>query len=527
MLLLRPFYVRKGASSSRNFLKFKGKLERPLKPGHVRLRNRGLQVTHGLALGAVCILCAMCILGSTFVLCQTFLHGAVNGEYHPTIEMSRVSANREAWHPQTREDSEEVQRELREILASPHFCNSKRYPSLLKYIVENTLAGRSDLLKERTLGVEVFDRPPTYDTNADTVVRYTAGEVRKRLLLYYSEHGKHSAIQISLPAGSYIPEFVQTHEEADGAGGSAAYHAPQGAEGSVLAETLFETQDPEHAQKSPAGDHDFRSASVAEMSSGRRFQFARAVSKPLLWLTLGALLAVGAVEGLRWRTDIVRPRTAVDDFWGPVLRDQDSILICPGGVVFQQNNFSGVITAGKDIEYPFVSMQIASAIAQVSGLVERSGATTELVPSPSTPLTALREHSIVLLGGYNNQWAMRLLQSQRIQFTPEPVESIVDRMQPEAHWSRDRSLPYSSADDYALIARFRDTTTDSWVVVLAGLGRNGSEAAAQFASSAHYMQLLREQMGRDFSSRNIEAVVKVSVIDGKTGAPSIVAVESW
>jgi hypothetical protein len=388
------------------------------------------------------------------------------------------------------------------------------------------LAGRSDLLKERTLGVEVFDRPPTYDTNADTVVRYTAGEVRKRLLLYYSEHGRHSGIQISLPAGSYIPEFVQTHEEADDPAGSADNHAANAADGSALAAILSESQDPEQALESTAGDHDFRSASMAEMSSGPRFQVARALIKPLLWLTLGALLAVGVVEGLRWRTGIAQPRTAVDDFWGPVLRDQHSILICTGGVVFQQNKFSGVITAGKDIEYPFVSMQIASAIAQVSGLIERSGATTELLPSPSTPLTELREHSIVLLGGYNNQWAMRLLQSQRIQFTPEPVESIVDRMQPEAQWSRDRSLPYSSADDYALIARFRDTTTDGWVVVLAGLGRNGSEAAAQFASSPHYMQLLREQMGKDFSNRNIEAVLKVSVIDGKTGAPSIVAVYS-
>ena len=203
------------------------------------------------------------------------------------------------------------------------------------------------------------------------------------------------------------------------------------------------------------------------------------------------------------------------------------MLFRSGGVVFQQNGFSGVITAGKDIEYPFVSMQSAAAISQISGLVERFGATTQVLSSPSTPLTELREHSVVLLGGYNNQWTMRLLQSQRFQFTQEPVESIVDRTQPQIHWSRDKSLPYSSADDYALVARFRDTTTGSWVVVLAGLGRNGTEAAAQFVTSPHYMQLLREQLGRDSSNRNIEAVLRVSVIEGKTGAPSILAVHTW
>src|SRR5580658_8294221 len=113
--------------------------------------------------------------------------------------MSRVSTSPDAWQPQTQQDREAILAELQEVLASPHFCNSKRYPAFLQYVVENTLAGKSDLLKERTLGVEVFDRPPSYDTNADTVVRYTAGEVRKRLLLYYSEHGENSTIHISLP----------------------------------------------------------------------------------------------------------------------------------------------------------------------------------------------------------------------------------------------------------------------------------------------------------------------------------------
>jgi hypothetical protein len=162
----------------------------------------------------------------------------------------------------------------------------------------------------------------------------------------------------------------------------------------------------------------------------------------------------------------------------------------------------------------------------VSSSLAHSGVTTQLLSSPSTPLTDLREHSVVLLGAHNNQWAMRLLQSQRFQFTPEPVQSIVDQMQPQAHWSRDKSLPYSSTDDYALVARFRDATTGSWVVVLAGLGRNGTEAAAQFATSPHYLQLLRDDVGRDFSNLNIEALMKVNVIDGKTGAPSILAVDA-
>ena len=54
-------------------------------------------------------------------------------------------------------------------------------PGLLRYVVEQTLSGNEENLKERTLGVEVFRRSPDYDTNLDPVVRLSAGEVRKRL----------------------------------------------------------------------------------------------------------------------------------------------------------------------------------------------------------------------------------------------------------------------------------------------------------------------------------------------------------
>jgi hypothetical protein len=123
---------------------------------------------------------------------------------------------------------------------------------------------------------------------------------------------------------------------------------------------------------------------------------------------------------------------------------------------------------------------------------------------------------------------MRLLQAARYQFTAEPIESIVDSKQPQVSWVRDHTRPYSGSDDYAVIARFRDSVTDQWIIVLAGLGRNGTEAAALFATSPNDMRMLQERLGVSFSSgKNIEAVLRVHVIDGKTGAPSIEAVQAW
>lgn len=441
--------------------------------------------------------------------------------------MTDVNATRSTRYPQTGEDRGAVLSELRSILTSTHFSHSKRYPALLQFIVENTLEGRTDLLKERTLGVEVFDRPPTYDTNADTVVRYTAGEVRKRLLLYYSEQGRSSNIRISLPVGSYIPEFLSGPETADETGDIAdpATHDSQNEEFS--AHTGIEEVDQGNSRSNDGGVfHPSAGMETYQRQTSRFFGVGR---KRLMWLPLAAVLLIVIVVVAVWarRKSPLPPQTAVDDFWAPMLHDERSVLVCTGGVVFAPQKFSGVVTASKDSDYPFVSMQNASAIAQVSGKLGRSGATTQLVFAGSEPLTELREHSVTMIGGYNNQWTMRMLQPLRFYFPPEPIEAIIDRQQPQARWSRDKSVPYSSGDDFAIVARFRDPTIDGWVVVLAGLGRNGTEAAAQFATSPRYIQLLREQVGNGFSNKNIEVVLKVPVIDGKTGAPSILAMQVW
>jgi hypothetical protein len=441
--------------------------------------------------------------------------------------MNRTSTTRDARRPQTREDRETILLELQEVLSSPHFCNSKRYPALLQYIVENTLAGKSDLLKERTLGVEVFDRPPSYDTNTDTVVRYTAGEVRKRLSLYYHELPRKPVIQISLPAGSYIPEFLHSQDEAEDLADGASSSAAQVARADAPRDSVG-TQEPDSILPWALADSGLRAGANVEAQPRSELARSRATARRRWWLALGAVLAIAIIAGLGLKYRDAQPRTALDNFWRPVIGDQRVVMVCTGGSVFSQNKFSGVTTAGKDIDYPFVSMQSASAIAQLSGLLERNGATTQLQSAATTPLTELREHPVIFLGGYNNQWTIRLLQPLRFHFSPEAVaESIVDQAQPGVRWERDPSLPYSSADDYALVARFRNTTTDSWVVALAGVGRNGTEAAAQFVTSPHYMQMLRDQVGSDFSNRNIEVVLKLNVIDGKTGAPSVLAVHVW
>ena len=103
---------------------------------------------------------------------------------------------------------DEIRRQLQQILASPVFHGSKRCQQFLEYVCMKSLAGEAGALKERTVAVEVFGRPPHIDLGEDTIVRVGAREVRKRLAQYYvTPDGAHAEIRIDLPSGSYAPEF--------------------------------------------------------------------------------------------------------------------------------------------------------------------------------------------------------------------------------------------------------------------------------------------------------------------------------
>jgi len=103
--------------------------------------------------------------------------------------------------------AESVREELRRILASDPFVNARRPGQFLRFIVERTLAGEEDRIKEYLIGVEVFGRPVAYDPKDDPIVRIEAGRLRKKLAAYYSGPGANDPVIIELPKGGYVPVF--------------------------------------------------------------------------------------------------------------------------------------------------------------------------------------------------------------------------------------------------------------------------------------------------------------------------------
>jgi serine/threonine-protein kinase len=94
------------------------------------------------------------------------------------------------------------------ILASPVFANSARMSRFLHLAVERTLEQRGEELKEYVIGVEVFDRPPSFDPRIDPIVRVEARRLRAKLKTYYESLGSQDELIVSLPTGSYTPVFA-------------------------------------------------------------------------------------------------------------------------------------------------------------------------------------------------------------------------------------------------------------------------------------------------------------------------------
>ena len=90
---------------------------------------------------------------------------------------------------------------LEKVLTSAEFSRAKRMARFLRFVVEESLAGRGDELKERQIGIEVFDRPAHWDPKVDNIVRSEARRLRTKLEVYYDTAGKGDELRISIPKG--------------------------------------------------------------------------------------------------------------------------------------------------------------------------------------------------------------------------------------------------------------------------------------------------------------------------------------
>jgi hypothetical protein len=414
-------------------------------------------------------------------------------------------------------NSSEVLQQLERIVSGKHFRNSKRYPSFLRFVVEQTLAGKTDALKERILGASVFGRPDDYDTNDDPIVRVTAGEIRKRIAQYYQEPGHEEELRIDLPLGSYVPHFLPaTH---------------------VILVTEHD-QSKEH----PSGSISVISDIEQKVVGPEALVVGKSTARIGRWEKVLLALLVIAVTFFvaTFRRNYLKDQ-GINYFWQPIIASSAPTLIVIGVHSLDERGQDepnvNLSPLRGESDNMLVSM-VRSGMVPISDIVSYSHVTDLLTRrahpyrtkgSSDTTLEDLRQGPIILIGGLDNIWTKRLVAPLRFSFVaPNQLESkIRDNKDPSHVWKFDNmQLVAGDSRDYAIVASYFDPTIGQHVIVVAGIGKAGTQAAAEFITSDQDMKswLLENKVP---SGKNVELVLSTEILDGQPGPPHVIMSSIW
>jgi hypothetical protein len=397
-----------------------------------------------------------------------------------------------------------VERQLLLLLESPHFSHSKRFPSFLRFVVGQTLAGEADSLKERTLGIEVFGKDPDYDTASDPIVRVTAAEIRKRIAQYYQDPGHRDELRITLPSGAYIPQFQWP---------------AKGEESQQIAKPEYPvllTAEPFTIEAVASGP-----------TTGSSW-------KP--WVYLAGLAAVTVCVLAGWTYLQPRP-TALDRFWAPVFRSGEPVAVC-----YPLNHFDGIMLRdASDPSKEKLAQEETNALvvddlqplASITGLLTVHHQPYVLMGDNASTLTDLRRGPAIFVGAFDNAWTLRMTRGLRYRFGNDADMThfwIEDTQAPtRVRWSIDRGMQQATRNyrDYAIVARFLDGNTGKLAIISAGIARGGTVAAGEFLTIPSNMDAIHARAPKNWEGQNMEFVLSTEIIDGRSSPPRIEAAYFW
>jgi hypothetical protein len=257
-----------------------------------------------------------------------------------------------------------------------------------------------------------------------------------------------------------------------------------------------------------------------------------------------------AIAGLWWFRPWA-PKSALERFWAPVVASSSKVVICIGQRQFVAPNNELTTESNEalarigDAPRPHwavslaqlyylgsqnVALSDASTLARLAGLLDRHRKGFRILGESSTSYSDLQDGPVILIGGLNNDWTIRLMGPLRFSFERNnQMFWIKDRQNPaKAEYTLDYDTPYMSlTQDYALISRALEPTTQRMVVVAAGLTGYGTLAAGEFLTNENYMEEAVKGAPAGWERKNLQFVVATEVIKGNSGPPRVVNRYFW
>ncbi|HLH44213.1 MAG TPA: hypothetical protein VKV74_14590 [Bryobacteraceae bacterium] len=367
---------------------------------------------------------------------------------------------------------------LDELLATPAFVGSRRRRAFLRYVVEETLAGRGAAIKERNIAVDVFGRSSDFDAHSASIVRVTGGEIRKRLAQAYAA-GLNSGVHLELPLGSYQPIF----------------HI-----------------DPEVSEEPPAPARDPMSQPAG-----------RSLVRPRQLAALGALAVVlaGAVllNRLSHRT------SSLDRLWQPFLNPDKPVLISLATLngMFRERSFDD----RTGLESPFVGTGGALGAARFAEQLALRRQTFQLKFGSDVSFSDLKSSAAILLG--STRWSDELMRTQRFRIErSEQGKAVVDSQNQGRRWSPPRAPNASEpTEGYSLITRLLSTDTRHPILLVAGLDPRDTQAAVEFLADDRLFEAFSSAAPSDWTRKNFQVVLHNRIFGKSPGSLNVVAFHIW
>lgn len=425
------------------------------------------------------------------------------------------------------------------LLRSSHFSSAHRGQRFLRYIVAQALVGNRDELKERTIGVEVFERDPEYSTGDDAVVRVQAGDVRKRLERFFAQSETSKLpVEISLPIGTYCPEFLFRQTACPASKDQAAQAPSESAQ--TLTTRLGDSVPGEAADPSLA-----------------RIPFRQRLTTPK-YVGIAVLVLLVCVSPLiRWAI-YSHGLSVFQEFWAPIVHTRQPVLLCVARAdpYYPSRQFlidHGATRTGefntewqrmgkpfdlppeqtlrwgdleKMHEFGVATGDVYSAV-QFSLAFSHMNKESQLRVGSGYQFEDLRVSPSVLIGAFNNRWTMLI--GARLPyrfFEQDDVIGIEENRGNRQRWTLS-SLDSERQQDYAIVARLLNTETGQPVVIVGGIGASGTQAATEFVTDSSRLATALREFPPEWSGHNVEFVISTTVTKGVAGPPSVVTSTVW
>ena len=424
-----------------------------------------------------------------------------------------------------------AQHALSEILRSAPFRGSKQSQKLLRYIVDQTLAGRAELLKERMIGVNVFGRQPSYDTYEDPIVRARAAEVRTRLAQFYQGEGSHSTVRIVISPGAYAATFSEY-----GAHSTAASLIP------VVEPAEAEPQRPFSVHTSVSED---QAAAIGPAHGTSRH----------LTLFLSVLIGLVCISGVLWLQ--LRPISPIDQFWQPFINTPSPVLMYSGAnAVYllspefikrykSTHHLDDLKSQGLEFVVPinpdtrlgptdligykndYLTIGDLAANVRIASLLANHHQRFDLRLGDDVAFGDLRQSPTILIGAFNNSLTMELTGDLPFNVYGAQVLSIREQASLGKTWTPEYASDSKVVVDYALVTRMPRSKTGHELIAIAGLTQKGTQGAADFVTDPEQIRRLAASVPRDWWRKNLQFILQMKVVDNAPTSPTVVAIKTW